>query len=336
MQAGVKGARVTGAMKQLGLVAAALTLAPLARAVDPATPLKRSEEVLFVLRDSTFRGKLEVKSFEVETAYGKLTVPASDVIRIRIGKRADRELKSRLEKLVADLGSKDFQIREAAHKELAKLGKIAYSELLAASRSNDTEVKERASALLSNFTLDETEELQPDDDEIVTANFIIRGTVKLDLLNVATRFGALRIEKKDIVSITLAEPEFATRTFSLTGRNTTQSNQWLDTGIQVKKGDRLIIAASGSLNWINYGNITEPGGNEGWGVWRSIGSTQIYIGALVGKIGAAGAVFLVGDKYTATATADGTLFLATAANWSGNIQVTGEYKVRIEHRPVGQ
>ncbi len=323
-------------MKPICLAAGVFAVVGAAIAADPVVPLKRSDEISLVMRDGTFfKGKLDVKTFEVETLYGKLTVPASDVIRIRIGKKADKDLKARIEKLIADLANKDFRIREEAQKELSKLGKAAYSEIEAASRSTDTEVKERATALLANITLDDGDEPQLNDDEVLTPNFAIRGTVKLDALAVATKFGILKVEKKDLLSMTLAEPEFAAKIIAVNGKTTTQG-QWFDTGIRVRKGDRLIVNANGSINWVNYGNTTEPQGNENWGTWRNLGMQQVFIGALVGKIGNGGAIFLVGEKYNDKVAAEGTLYLAIAANWGGNMQSNGEYKVKAEVRPAAE
>ena len=323
-------------MNKLGIavVCAAVGIGASIRAVAETPTLKRGEEITFAMRDGTlFRGKIDVKTFEVDTLYGKLAVPATDVIRIRIGKNSNRDLKDRIDKLVADLANKDFRIREEAQKELAKLGKMAYAELDAASHSTDSEVRERASTLLADITLEEEEELQPADDEVVTPAFVIRGTIKLDALSVVTKFGTLRVDKKDLLTLTLAEPEFAVKAMTLSGRNTTQS-QWLDTGIRVKKGDHLILSASGSINWINFGQSSEPGGNSNWGTWRTLGSQPIYNGALVGKIGAGGAFFFVGEKYNEKASGDGMLFLAIAANWGGQqMPSSGEYKVKIEVRP---
>jgi len=107
-----------------------------------STVLKRTDAAHFTLRDGTqIVGKLEIKNVEVVTVYGTLTVPLDDLVKIRIGKKSDRELKVRIDKLVTDLGSKDFATRDAATVELGKLGRMAYTELRKASFSDDQEVK---------------------------------------------------------------------------------------------------------------------------------------------------------------------------------------------------
>ncbi|MCX6910520.1 MAG: hypothetical protein NTY01_21100, partial [Verrucomicrobia bacterium] len=117
-----------------------------AHAATPAAPptLKRTDAAHFTLRDGTqIVGKLEIKNVEVVTVYGTLTVPLDDVVKIRVGKKSDRELKTKIDKFITDLASKDFAARDAATVELAKLGRTAYTELRKASFSDDQEVKER-------------------------------------------------------------------------------------------------------------------------------------------------------------------------------------------------
>ncbi|MFA7005945.1 MAG: hypothetical protein WC429_18015, partial [Verrucomicrobiia bacterium] len=143
-----------------------------AHAAAPAasTVIKRADAAHFTLRDGTqIVGKLEIKSVEVVTVYGTLTVPLDDVVKIRVGKKSDRELKTRIDKLIADLGSKDFAARDAATVELGKLGRMAYTELRKASFSDDQEVKERANKLIEEIgVLDEEADVPCEDDEVVT------------------------------------------------------------------------------------------------------------------------------------------------------------------------
>jgi hypothetical protein len=297
-------------------------------------PVKRLDEASIQLQDgSSFRGKLDIKSFEVETPYGKLVVPASDVIRIRVGKSSNKELKTKIDKLIADLGSKEFQTREEAQKELSKLGSKAYAEIEAATNSTDAEVATRAQALLAEISLSEDEEPQPNEDEIVTPTLTLRGAIKFDTFQLQTRFGVLKVDKKDVAVITLSEMADAGKIIKLTDRNTAQSG-WLDTGIRVKRGDRIVATATGSINWVNSGYVTDPKGNPQIGQWTRMGNQVIFYGALVGRIGQSGQFFLMGDKYNDKAQLDGNLFIAVGCNW-GPQNATGEYKVRIEIRPAG-
>jgi hypothetical protein len=318
-------------------LAAALALPIALVSSSPAqqpSPLKRLDEISVILQDgSVFRGKLDIKSLEVETPYGKLVVPASDVIRIRVGKSSNKELKTKIEQYIADLGSKDFQTRETAQKELAKLGKKAYAEIEAAARSDDAEVATRATALLAEMDTGDDEEIQPADDEIITPTLTLRGVIKMDAISLQTRYGTLKVDKKDIIALTLGQRADAEKIFKLTDRNTSQS-QWLDTGIRVKRGDRIVASATGSINWVNSGYVTEPRGNPQIGQWTRIGNQPVFYGALVGRIGQGGQMFLMGDKFNDKAIADGNLFIAVGCSW-GPQNATGEYKVRIEVRPAG-
>jgi hypothetical protein len=310
----------------------ALGLALTSSAQPP--PVKRLDEVNVVLQDGTFiRGKLEIKSLEVETPYGKLVVPAADIIRVRVGKSSNKDLKSKIDKLIGELGSKDFQIRETAQKELAKFGKKAYAEIEAATRSEDAEVATRAQALLAEIDMGDDEEIQPADDEIITPTLTLRGVMKLDAISLQTRYGTLKLDKKDILTLTLGEMADAGKIVRLTDRNTSQG-QWLDTGIRVKRGDRIIVSATGAINWVNNGYVTEPRGNPQIGQWTRIGNQPVFYGALVGRIGQSGQMFFIGDKFNDKASADGNLSIAIGCSW-GPQNATGDYKVRIEVRPAG-
>ncbi len=320
--------------RAFGFVAVLAVVFGLAICSPAQQPLKRLEEANVVLLDSSsFRGKLDIKSFEVETPYGKLVVPATDVIRIRVGKSSNKELKTKIDRLIADLGSKDFQTRETAQKELGKLGSKAYAEIEAATNSADAEVGARAQALLGEISLGDDEELQPNEDEIVTPTLTLRGTIKFDTFQLQTRFGTLKVDKRDVAIITLSEMADTGKIVKLTERNTAQS-AWLDTGIRVKRGDRIVSTATGSINWVNSGYVTDPRGNPQIGQWTRTGNQVIFYGALVGRIGQSGQFFLMSDKYSDKAMADGSLFIAIGCNW-GPQNATGEYKVRIEVRPSG-
>ena len=304
-----------------------------ARAAAPAslTTIKRSDAAHFTLRDGTqIVGKLEIKSVEVVTVYGTLTVPLDDVVKIRIGKKSDRELKNKIDKLVGDLGSKDFAARDAATVELAKLGRMAYTELRKASFSEDQEVKERSNKLIEEMgALDEETDIPCEDDEVVTPTFTIVGAVKFDTLSIATKFGPLKVVKKDLASMSLAEPQVVSRTVSVPARAT--AGRMLATGIRVKRGDRLVINAGGTVSYRNYGGTQfTPEGSSNYGAWNE----NFQIGTLLGRINAAGPLFKVGERYGEKVEADGELFLGIATHDSGSSYGNGEFKVRIQIQPA--
>ena len=288
---------------------------------------KRSDAAHFTLRDGTqVVGKLEIKNVEVATIYGTLTVPLDDVVRIRVGKKSDRELKSKIDKCVADLGSKDFATRDAATVDLAKLGRMAYTELRRASFSDDAEVKERANKLIEDMgSIDEEADIPCEDDEVVTPVFTIVGTVRFETLSIATKFGQLKVAKKDLATMSLAEPQMISRNVTVPARAT--AGRMIATGVRVKRGDRLVINASGTISYRNYGGTQfTPEGSSNYGAWNE----NFQTGALLGRINAGGPLFKVGERYNDKVESDGELFLGIATHDSGSNYGNGEFKVRVQ------
>ncbi len=315
-------AAITALLGGLDSAAGAETATALA-----TTGFKRSEAAHFTLRDATqITGKLDIKSVEVGTIYGTLTVPLDDVVRIRIGKKSDRELKSKIDRYIADLGSKDFAARDAATAELAKLGRMAYTELRKASYSDDAEVKERANKLIEDMgAIDDEADIPTEDDEVVTPTFTIVGAVKFDTLAIATKFGQLKVAKKDLATLSLAEPQMIARTVAVPARAT--ANRMIATGIRIKRGDRLVINASGNVSYRNYGGTQfTPEGSSNYGAWND----NFQIGALLGRINANGPLFKVGERYNDKVETDGELFLGIATHDSGSNYGNGEFKVRVQ------
>jgi hypothetical protein len=306
-------------------------------AIHAATPApatiaaKRPDSAHFTLRDGTqIVGKLEIKNVEVLTVYGTLTVPLDDVVKIRVGKKSDRELKTKIDKCITDLGSKDFAARDAATVELGKLGRMAYTELRKASFSDDPEVKERANKLIEEIgVLDEDADVPCEDDEVVTPTFTIVGAVKFDSLSIATKFGPLKVAKKDLAVMSLAEPQKVSRAVSVPAKST--AGRMLATGVRVKRGDRLIINASGTVSYRNYGGTQfTPEGSSNYGAWNE----NFQIGSLLGRINAGGQLFKVGERYNDKIEQDGELFLGIATHDSGSTYGNGEFKVRIQIQPA--
>lgn len=314
---------------------AAIFLAPgcVTHAAAPITTavVKRPDAAHFTLRDGTqIVGKMEIKNVEVITVYGTLTVPLDDVVKIRIGKKSDRELKTRIDKFIADLGSKDFAARDTATVELGKLGRMAYTELRKASFSDDQEVKERANKLMEEIgVLDEEADVPCEDDEVVTPTFTIVGAVKFESLAIATKFGPLKVAKKDLAVMSLAEPQKISRTVSVPAKAT--AGKMIATGVRVKRGDRLVINASGTVSYRNYGGTQfTPEGSSNYGAWNE----NFQIGSLLGRFSAGGPMFKVGERYNEKIETDGELFLGIATHDSGSTYGNGEFKVRIQIQPA--
>jgi hypothetical protein len=279
------------------------------------------------MKDNTYvEGVVNIDNFEVETEYGKLVVPRDQIIKIRIGKNADKELKENIGKLIGKLADEEFKVREDATKELGALGAVALEELREAAKSEDVEVKTRAEKLVKEIEQSippDSEEII-DDDEIVAKKFTIRGTLLVDKFIIKTRYGTITADKKDVKTLVVSKTSFFTRTIVVSGSSNSGSDAMLDTGINLVKGEKVVIKASGTVHIRSYGITATPDGSSN----RSSHYSGIPIGGLMGKIGPSGGLFKVGSSYTGVADQNGRLYLAVAVR--SGYSTTGDFRVTVQ------
>ncbi len=281
---------------------------------------------------SVLFGELAFPNIIIETAYGTLTVPATDVIKLRVGKHSDPDLLAEIQRLVGDLGSDDAAARNRAQETLARMGGVAESELREAAKSGDPEVKNRAAALVNeieNGTEDEAEAL-PDEDELVTVRFTVRGKLQLEKLDLNTNYGALSIPKKELRVITFQRSRHDSLTIEVSCEAATSSP--LNTKLLVHKGDKVVVKASGTISFRNGGWEIGPEGNAQYGSFMN----NFPMGSLIGRIGTSANWFKVGDKWQGKAAKDGVLHLALAMNPEYLKMSSGTYEVTIEVSPEGE
>jgi hypothetical protein len=307
----------------------ALLFLPLLWAQDqPApkeeTPKPKESLSQVYLKDGTFIvGEIKIDSLKVTTAYGVLNVPKDQVVKIRVGKNADRELKTKIENLIRQLADSEFKVREEATKELSELGAFALAELKEAAKSDDVEVKTRAEKLVRQIEQSAQPEAEEviDDDEVQTAKFTIRGNLEIESFEITTKHGVLKVLKKDVKSILLAEASYITKTLAV------DANSWapgamMDSGAEVKKGDTISVSATGNIYIRNWGITVSPEGDP-----NNLYMSNLPIGALVGKIGSSGPLFKIGSSYKAVADRDGRLYLGVAIRERSSN--SGDFKVKI-------
>lgn len=285
-------------------------------------PAAAAEGPVFEMKDGTrVVGVFATDTLKVDTAYGLLSIPTAEVATIRIGTRSDPELGPRIAALVKQLGDPDFNAREKATAELARMGQVARHDLEGVQASADAEVRERAAVILAQLEDDEAEPL-PEDDEVVTTRFTVRGTLQCPQFQVATKYGPLTIEKRHLLRIVLRTMGQSV-SVKVPG-NRISTREFVDTRVQVKRGALLGIRARGTVMLTVWGQQCGPEGNPNCGQCLP----GIPIGALMARIGTNGTPFKVGESYQAPVDRDGTLFLAVGCNNQGQ-QNTGEYRAEI-------
>jgi hypothetical protein len=284
-------------------------------------------------------------SIEVITRFGRLVVPAADVRRIDFGLRIPEATSRRIEEAVVRLGSDEPRKREAAAKELLTFKELAYPALQKAAKNTDPEVARRARELLAAVT-DKvpTDKLhRKKQDTIVTSDFTIVGQLDVNILKARTpHFGEVQLRLAELQGIRWVGNEHETKVVIDSAKFGLQQEAWLDTGVEVSQDTDLQITAGGTVDLYPVPGeagqyVATPdgmGGGDaanmmmmrGFGPRRGGGMGRP--GALLGRIGEKGKVFVIGEKYSSAATGDGKLYLRISPGpW--NNPPSGTYDVRI-------
>jgi hypothetical protein len=151
--------------------------------------------------DSTVKVVVCDERVELETPYGKLSIPVADVRRIDVALRLSEETRRLLDAAAADLGHREYRRREAATARLLALGEKAYPTLLKVARGQDREAARRAEKLVEKIR-----EAVPADhlnprpfDVVYTEHSKIAGRIKAPSLRVRTlAFGEQRLKLGDV------------------------------------------------------------------------------------------------------------------------------------------
>lgn len=328
---------------------------------DKGAPSDRTDANAVEVRfadDSTVKMALQNASIGVVTRYGKLTVPVGEIRRIEFGLRIPEETAKRIEAAVALLGSKDFKQRETAGAELVGLRELAYPAVQKAAGSTDLEVARRAREVLKTITETVPQERlhPPRHDTVVTLDFTVTGQVEAAALKArGPYFGEVSLKLSDLRSLRLLALDKETPLTVDATRHGGQKEEWLDSGVTVRAGSGLRIAAAGSVDLRPGGeagiSVVTPdgqstrtsrppgggfgggrGGMRGGGGFGGVGAAPQtgtpLPGTLLGRIGEQGRVFVVGSRYEGTAAEEGKLYLRIAPH-SSNSESSGSYDVRV-------
>ena len=230
------------------------------REPPPPTDIKTGQILLVLKDDSRFKVAASITELRLKTAYGLLTIPVKDILRIRF----------------------PFEPKEG-----------------------------------------ETEK-PPKEDEVQTVRFTVTGVLEVEKFDVESECGKLTIPKTDVKEIWFPIPrkEFEVK----------PTGEWVDTGIALKKGDKVKITAEGVIKWAIKGRIVtfKPDGSaDGWDKdWKEEPPSLALLGRIGERERERERDFKVGAYKEVEVEQDGNLYLMVPMRGL-NDELMGSYKVEV-------
>jgi hypothetical protein len=194
-----------------------LFAAPLSADEPAKPPTKDPGPTQFEVRlvdNSTLKAVLQDEKLDVQTKYGKLSVPIADVRRIDFGLRLSADAVKKIDALVAELGNPNEQKRADAAAALSALRERAVPALRRAAKGRDAEHAARARELLDQIleSIGDDRADPRDEDVIQTDGFTVVGRIETAALKArTTHFGELQLKIADLRGLRSpdAEPDAA-------------------------------------------------------------------------------------------------------------------------------
>ncbi len=255
-------------------------------------------------------------AFELETAYGILKIPAQDIATIEVGYHLTGEEEGIVAKAIKDLGSSNFKKREDATRELIKLGPRPY-RLVHKADTTDLEIKERLDRYVSSTN--------PDSNKLsdVVAAKDLNGSGRILTKTIPMSSATLGQVNLPIAHLTRITNGTNIKTIVQADAD------WQEIkGAKLSKNATFEFTAKGAVDlWPQQIGqyVTGPDGHV-----NTIGKGGVHkAGKLIGKIGATGAVFEIGEKLSITTTEAGQLYLKIVESPWNNAS-SGQYEVRIK------
>ncbi|MCB1193833.1 MAG: hypothetical protein H7A23_04570 [Leptospiraceae bacterium] len=284
---------------------------------------------VFLKNKSIIVGDAGNEALEIKSDYGNLKIPIKAINTIIIGKKSSKDLKKEFAVHIRNLRSSDEKIRSKAEQEILDMGVYILDDLEELQEKDVYLAPILQDIIDQNYANEENASLIgkiQENDTIMTRDMHFTGDITNPTFNLKTPFGNLKIYKKDIFKINIlndADVSVIKRKSVTVPATAIAINGFVDTSIKVKKGDKLTIVATGTINLASLsGGSFTPDGNSSMGNWQNI-----PFGALCGKIGDH-TPFFIGKSLSITATESGPLKLAISESVynAGN---SGSYKVRI-------
>ena len=310
-------------------VSLAVSTRSLAQESTPSSSRSSIAEVRFG-DGSTVRMSLLQENLEVQTKYGKLLIPLSDVRRVEFGLHVPPDVHLQITQSIKRLASDVYKERDGASKELVQTGHFAFPSLQKASRSSDQEVSYRAASLIKQIS----ERVSPDllklreEDVIQTSEFTVTGRITSQTLKAhSPHFGEVALKLSELRMMMVRQPGGKSDLIVDAAKHGSSLEQWYDTGILVDAAQRMLVTSDGQVDLWPQGPGQYTAFPKGFNAAGKGG--QFMAGALIGRIGENGKAFYIGDRFEGTANEEGKLYLLIVPSPWNNAS-TGSYRVRIQ------
>ena len=269
------------------------------------------------------------ESVDVMTKYGKLTVPLRDIRRIDFGLHLPEGVEPQITEAIKLMGSQVYRQREDAARDLVKLGHWAFPSVQKAAQSTDLEVSQRAQGILKKIgDKVPADQLRTKvEDSIQTVEFPVTGRIVTSTVKArSTHFGEVTLKLSDLRSLHIRNGTGEVELLVDAAKHGSATDQWMDTGVVVDPSLRVTIHGSGQVDLWPQGPGQYVTGPKGYST-PGKGGTHMA-GSLLGRVGDAGKVFLVGERYDGVPGDEGKVFLHIVPSPWNNAS-TGAYKVKI-------
>jgi hypothetical protein len=298
----------------------------------PKPAPKSGVEVDIVFQNgSSVRALVQSEKLDIETPYGKLTVPIKNVRSIEFGSHPPGEVAERIQAAVKALGSGEFKERDKAATTLIELGPHSYAAVLEASRDKQVETARRAKEVLDKLQakFPKKDLKNTNDDRVTTPTFPIVGRILTSSIKVTTdTFGDTEVKLADLRQLRSAGAVFEVDVAVDAGKYAMRG-QWLATDFQVDGRTPIVITAKGQVDLApGQGTIiVGPSGYRTGPGFGKKGMAKNAPGQLVGKIGESGETFVIGDRFEGTPSSEGKLYLQINPS-PYSPQCSGSYDVK--------
>ncbi|HMP80327.1 MAG TPA: hypothetical protein PKD54_12810 [Pirellulaceae bacterium] len=292
---------------------------------------------------SIVAGDIGIDAIHIETRFGRLQVPISNILNFRPGLQNVPTLNDRINLWVEELGDRDFQVRELARRQLSAMGMLLRNHIRTFDDGGSAERKKHLAALVEEIEslAEESEYVSGGDsvpldqeDTVTTGEFTIVGRIVENEFELSTKYGLLKLRLEDIKRADRSWGQTAESVRKNVDIGATDFFQRTPkaTRIFVKPGDRVSIRCSGNVSWSSWNMSSTPDGLANQGSWNGAPS-----GCVMARIGKSSEYIKIGSRGDFVAKVGGELFLGVAmqdnyANQRG-YQWDGNYQARIVVEP---